>query len=239
MRNLSLLSESWTGLSLLEFRISLLLSRVRLTPASLSPSPTLRPTVSRPVYLGIRHSSEAYDQIFILVWQSLVCWFGAPSLTRGRVCRLQLLLAFASAVIFGSFYCLKFETSLFVASYDSQGHGGGIRPRLHTGHSCESITCPFMSRFGPQTEHTLERFLCCNLRICCHGNACLPIRCPATVYSALPGECAQRNIAQQMIIFRLSGVMSQYVTLFVPNLYVVQSYDLSIAIFCNYLCKRR
>jgi hypothetical protein len=31
------------------------------------------------------------------------------------------------------FYCLWFETSLFVATYDSQGHGGGIRPRLHTG----------------------------------------------------------------------------------------------------------
>jgi hypothetical protein len=30
-------------------------------------------------------------------------------------------------------YCLRFETSLFAASYDSQGHGGGIRPRLHTG----------------------------------------------------------------------------------------------------------
>jgi hypothetical protein len=30
------------------------------------------------------------------------------------------------------FYCLRSETSLFVASYDSQGHGGGIRPRLHT-----------------------------------------------------------------------------------------------------------
>jgi hypothetical protein len=29
------------------------------------------------------------------------------------------------------FYCLRFETSLFVASYDSQGYGGGIRPRLH------------------------------------------------------------------------------------------------------------
>jgi hypothetical protein len=29
------------------------------------------------------------------------------------------------------FYCLTFETSLFVASYDSHGHGGGIRPRLH------------------------------------------------------------------------------------------------------------
>jgi hypothetical protein len=31
------------------------------------------------------------------------------------------------------FYCLRFETFLFVATYDSQGHGGGIRPRLHTG----------------------------------------------------------------------------------------------------------
>jgi hypothetical protein len=31
------------------------------------------------------------------------------------------------------FYSLRFETSLFVASYDSQGRGGGIRPRLHTG----------------------------------------------------------------------------------------------------------
>jgi hypothetical protein len=30
------------------------------------------------------------------------------------------------------FYCLRFETSLFVASYDSQGHGEGIPPRLHT-----------------------------------------------------------------------------------------------------------
>jgi hypothetical protein len=31
------------------------------------------------------------------------------------------------------FHCLRFETSFFVASYDSKGYGGGIRPRLHTG----------------------------------------------------------------------------------------------------------
>jgi hypothetical protein len=31
------------------------------------------------------------------------------------------------------FYCLRFETYLFIASYDSQGHGGGIRTHLHTG----------------------------------------------------------------------------------------------------------
>jgi hypothetical protein len=39
------------------------------------------------------------------------------------------------------FYCLRFETSLFVASYDSQGHGWGIRPRLHTGWTTNWL-CP-------------------------------------------------------------------------------------------------
>jgi hypothetical protein len=43
----------------------------------------LRPTVRRPVCIEKKT-------------------FGAPSLARGRVCRLKLLLALASAVMFGS-----------------------------------------------------------------------------------------------------------------------------------------
>jgi hypothetical protein len=35
------------------------------------------------------------------------------------------------------FYRLRIETFLFVASYDSQGHGGDIRPRLHTRYNSQ------------------------------------------------------------------------------------------------------
>jgi hypothetical protein len=78
------------------------LSTLNWTGCQVKVKVILRTTVSRPVCLGIKHPFGAYDQILIIVWQLWACWFGAPSLTRGRVCRLQFLLALASAVIFGS-----------------------------------------------------------------------------------------------------------------------------------------
>jgi hypothetical protein len=80
-------------------------------------------------------TSEAYGHIVITVTQLRVCC-GALSLTRGRVCLLYMLLALSGPSPVGLaiiFYSLRFETSLFVASYDWQGYDGGIRSRLHMG----------------------------------------------------------------------------------------------------------
>jgi hypothetical protein len=95
-------------------------------------------SVSKP---WCRSLSGAHYQLFITVWQLRSCLCGAPSLSRGQVCLLYMLLALARAVFLGSeslgtrdhILPYQIETSFFVASYDSQGHGGGIRPRLHTG----------------------------------------------------------------------------------------------------------
>jgi hypothetical protein len=38
-----------------------------------------------------------------------------------------------------TFYCLRFKSSIFVAFYDSQGYGGGIRRHLHTGDALKLV----------------------------------------------------------------------------------------------------
>jgi hypothetical protein len=101
----------------------------------------LRATVIRPVCLWITHPSGAYDRISITVRQLQVCWRGAFFLGRGRVCRLQMLLALASAVIFGSESLGTSDQILLSQIRDfpfrrllrPAGLLWGIRPRFHTG----------------------------------------------------------------------------------------------------------
>jgi hypothetical protein len=51
---------------------------------------TLRLTVGQSVCLSwCRAPFWDHDQVLVPVWQLLTCQYGAPSLTRGRVCRLS------------------------------------------------------------------------------------------------------------------------------------------------------
>jgi hypothetical protein len=84
----------------------------------------LRPTVGRPVCLGVRRPSGTRDQFFFVLEISFrqlrVCYFVVPSLTRGRVCNLlyncfwvlseQSLFGWSSAELTAIFYCLIWDS---------------------------------------------------------------------------------------------------------------------------------
>jgi hypothetical protein len=65
---------------------------IKMMIAEVEVEVNLRPTVSRPVCLGVGHPSWTSDQFFFLLEISfrhlLPCYFLAPSLTRGRKCNL-------------------------------------------------------------------------------------------------------------------------------------------------------
>jgi hypothetical protein len=148
--------------------------------ATLELEVVLRPTVSRPVSLGIGPPFGTLDQILScssFFWQLRRSAFNASSLTRKRICNLlyncfwalpeQSHLSRSPTEVTAIFYCLLWDSlnlegqvpvfisprnrvvqlypralgSLSVASYDSQGYGGSILTRLHTG--CHSVFLEF------------------------------------------------------------------------------------------------
>jgi hypothetical protein len=61
--------------------------------------------------------------------------------------------------------------SLFVASYDSQGYGGGLLPRLHTeAHWVDPIVLLITTLHGQSRKHRFQQHLSCCVRILSSGN---------------------------------------------------------------------
>jgi hypothetical protein len=129
---------------------------------------TLQLTASQSVSLGVEPPSGAHDQIFFIVWHLRSCFVGHP-LWREDVSVFCICCWPLPARSFSGpspfeletiFYCLRLETSLFVASYDSQGHGGGIRPRLHTGIYVTFTNWPGITFGTDRTENTVPH--CCS-----------------------------------------------------------------------------
>jgi hypothetical protein len=123
----------------------------------------LRPTVNRSVRLGVRHPFGTRDQflfLFEIFFRELrVCYFVMTSLTRGQV---SVSLGSQSRRTQGQILLSQFLRlpqpwgsgprilsrrnraaqlypralgSRSFACYDSQGYGGGILSRLHTGNA--------------------------------------------------------------------------------------------------------
>jgi hypothetical protein len=56
--------------------------------------------------------------------------------------------------------------------------------------ACEWITCLFITLYEPETDHSPERFVCCNLRIRCRGNMCqLRSNQAVVLETCLPSRC--------------------------------------------------
>jgi hypothetical protein len=136
------------------------------TTTSVKVKATLRLTVSQSVNLGVEpHLGLMTRCLAITIWQLRCSFVGRPLWREdGSVfcmcCWVFPMQSFSGPSPLGLatiFYCLRFETSLFVASYDSQGHGGGIRPRLHTGLLHLKCSPPWNRMLAPRTEDTLPK----------------------------------------------------------------------------------
>jgi hypothetical protein len=110
-------------------------------------------------------------------------------------------------------HCPRFETSLFVASYDSQGYGGDIRPGSTRETSSVWSAIPLRESFADWREHLIEQLdfiRCCEnnfSRYRCNRGS--PSRCLATD-SIVSFRCLGNYSSELSPLCRLLGIPPQY-----------------------------
>jgi hypothetical protein len=141
---------------------------MRLTPGQVKVKVTLWLAVSQSVSLSVEpHLGlmirylllfDSYGLVFVgrPLWREdgsafCICSWPLPAQSFSGPSPLGL------ATIFNY---LRFETSLFVASYYSQGHGGSIRLRLYTGDSLLAVEIHVLTDLcGPKIWHLVARLM--------------------------------------------------------------------------------
>jgi hypothetical protein len=112
---------------------------------------TLRLTVSQSVSLGVEPHLGLMTRYLLLFDNYGLAFVGRPLWREDGyvfcICcwplPAQSFLGPSPLGLATVFYCLRFETSVFFASYDSQGHVGGIRPRHHT-ETVKYLQCQYI-----------------------------------------------------------------------------------------------
>jgi hypothetical protein len=103
----------------------------------------LRRTVIQPVCPGVRSQTGPMTNFIVLeifLRKLRCCYFVAPSLTRGRVCNLLLLLSLASAVPLGS-KSRRTQEHILLSQFLRLHHPGEPGPRIYIsqGQGCPDI----------------------------------------------------------------------------------------------------
>jgi hypothetical protein len=121
----------------------------------------LRPTVSRPVCLGVEPHLEPMTRFYMSFILTCTCFFMWGALSDERtslyfavhITHLSQLRRTHNHILLSH---LRLG-SHFVPSYDLQVYGEGILPHLHTGHMfCSSGVRLKISSRGPQRDYRLS-----------------------------------------------------------------------------------
>jgi hypothetical protein len=129
----------------------------------------LRPTVSRPVSLGIKHSSGVYDQIFITVktFAGLLVW---GALSDGRT-GLSFAITAGARQRSHSRVQVSWDSRPYFTVPDSRLCSSPPTTRRATMKVFDpaSTRAPLIIRGEPNTDHHLEQFIYYSVPVRFHG----------------------------------------------------------------------